>query len=191
MLLDVLRWHMLNVFLNYFMDNLYNKTKRIRNFISFVHSLLCVYQLCIRNFTFLHTISNSYYIYDSSLILVNCWKKEFMYIYHHFVSILLLLEFDKFKQYELYQIYCIAEVSNFFSYIVYEMLKNGSSQKIIIKLKYAQVMWYVYFRVFYFTYFIFSKYNLYTNLKLYNQLGGFSIYLLGLGWTFNQYKLLI
>jgi len=122
---------------------------------------------------------------------VNCWKKEFMYIYHHFVSILLLLEFDKFKQYELYQIYCIAEVSNFFSYIVYEMLKNGSSQKIIIKLKYAQVMWYVYFRVFYFTYFIFSKYNLYTNLKLYNQLGGFSIYLLGLGWTFNQYKLLI
>ena len=195
MIIQVLKWFTLNTFLNYIIKKMYinfvNREKRVRNYISFIHSLLWIYKLFFINFTDLTLISISYYIYDIIYILIKYLKNDFIYIYHHIVCISLLFEFENINEYDLYYIYCIAEVSNFFLYIVYEMLKNNTLQTKLIKLKYVQVLWYMYFRVICFTYYIYSKRNSYSLLKSYNQLGGFSIYCIGLIWTINQIKLLI
>ena len=92
---------------------------------------------------------------------------------------------------ELYNIYGIGEISNFFTYIVYDMLKIGVSKVIVNKIKYIQVLWYSFFRVICFTYLIYSKSDAYLQLKLYTIIGGFTIYCLGLGWSFNQLRLLV
>jgi len=124
-------------------------------------------------------------------IICNYSKSELMYLYHHVVCILFLQEFPYINDSNLYYIYCIGEVSNFFTYVVYDFIKRDISKHIITKTKYVQVFWYIYFRVFCFTYHIFSKRDSYLKLNMYNQFGGFTIYLLGLVWTINQIKILV
>ena len=186
MFLLLVEWYLLNKVLNVFVIQ-----KRARNYISFIHSLICIYKIYNTTYQNLHEISIAYFSYDIIYIICNYSKTELLYLYHHLICILMLLEFQKLNDYELYYIYGIGEVSNFFTYIVYDMIKLSISKLIVNKIKYVQVLWYIAFRVICFTYFIYDKHQSYSQMKLYNQLGGLSIYCMGILWTFNQVKNLI
>lgn len=186
MILEVAKWCMLNQVFQQIVSK-----KRSRNYVSFIHSLLCVYKVYNNEYINLSIISVSYFSYDIVYILFNFSKSEIMILYHHIVCISFLLELNELNEYNLFYTYGIGELSNFFTYIVYDMLKLDISKTIVNNAKKIQIMWYTFFRVIYFTYLFYSKYDLYLLLNGYNQLGGLSIYCLGLLWTFNQARFLI
>lgn len=186
MIFSITIWFLLNEVFHQFSNK-----QRARNYVSFVHSLLCIYKIYTDEYMNLPITSISYFMYDIIYILLNYSKAEKLYLYHHIICISFLLEFQQLNEYDLYYIYGIGELSNFFTYIVYDMIKMGISKIIVDKIKYIQLLWFSFFRVLCFTYFIYSKSESYLKLKYHSQIGGLTIYCLGLGWSFNQLRLLI
>ena len=186
MFLQVIKWSLLNQMLCQFFSK-----KRARNHVSFIHSLLCLYKIYSNQYENLSLLSISYFFNDIIYIVFNYSKSEKIYLYHHLICILFLLEFNQLNLYELYYIYGVGELSNIFTYIVYDMLKSDTSQLIVNKVKYIQILWYIFFRVICFTYFIYSKSDAYFQLKIHSQIGGLLIYCMGLVWSYNQVRSLV
>lgn len=186
MILEIINWNVLSQIFQQIVSK-----KRARNYVSFIHSLLCIYKVYNNQYINLPIMSISYFSYDIMYILFNFSKSEILYLFHHIICISFLLEFNKLNEYDLFFTYSVGELSNFFTYIVYDMLKLDISKNIINNIKKIQIIWYTFFRAICFTYFIFSKYESYLLLNWYNKIGGFSLYCLGLVWTCNQARLLV
>lgn len=136
----------------------------------------------------------SYYIYDTYLIITKNLHSEFPYIYHHLITVYLLetLLFANLSQRNiLLHILIPAELSNLPIYYVYHIIKTGFDKNqafftYLIKWKKIQILWYILFRVFYFSYFVYHNYHNIDGFVLRNL--ALSIYLLGIYWVIGQIK---
>ena len=90
-----------------------------------------------------------------------------------------------------YNMFCIGELSNFWMYIIYDLLKQGYDKKIIKSLKFVQLLWYAYFRIYRFTWFVIENNQIVLEMKFYNVIGLYSLYFLGIGWTHYQIRQLL
>ena len=163
---------------------------RARNYVSFYHSLLCVMNIYLHPdaYYIITSISLGYFIYDTCYILLNCYQKEKLYIYHHLVMIIFLKELQETHSSLLLKILYIGELSNFFTYIVYDLIKKNATEDIILILKYIQFIWFVNFRIVYSSCLLFTNYEkLFTYYSCFPIL---SLYCIGYIWMFKQSKLL-
>ena len=98
--------------------------------------------------------SSSYFIWDTlQIILRKRWKQEWAYLYHHFVCLVMLSQFHYNIDVTLITtILFLGELSNFFNYVVYHMIKSENySENNILIASILQLIWFAYFRVYKFT----------------------------------------
>ena len=168
----------------------FNKSAKInRNLISFKHSISCSLisslPLCFKIISNdnirlpIYYLSTSYFLWDNFYILSNGLWNEYMFIYHHLVSLLALNElYHDNNTNIIIKIFGYAEASNFFNYIVYHMIKKKYPKKILLFTKTLQVIWFTYFRMYLFTPLIYNNLSLIKNKLLACNLG--LMYSLGL-----------
>jgi len=184
----------------YIWYNIYNKLSfekdyKVRsNYISFSHSVISTF-IGSRYLSYkepqmlscLTLFSMSYFLWDMLFLIYNNKGRElYMYIYHHLVSIFILVLASREHPYEYIHIFYIGELSNFFNYIVYHLIKKKVSFTITNIIKIVQLFWFSYYRVYIlllmginYTY-VFD--NLYFILILW------SIYFMGIFWALGQFK---
>ena len=148
---------------------------------SMVVSVLSIFYLyvpnqIIKNSIFL--ISEIYFINDTKKLL-KCEKIDYPIVYHHFVSMFLLLGiYINYYGDLLIYLYYLGEISNVFMYITYHLMKTNSDKKIILISNILQTIMYGYFRVYRMTKDIINNIHLiYTPLS--PLLG---IYFIGVVW---------
>ena len=157
---------------------------RLRNFLGFVDASSCCIGALgyyindnINWYNYSLIIPISYYIWDSYLIICKNMHKEFAYVYHHIIAILLLNELydtDELFKSQLYPVLVAAELCNlplYYSYFViktnpvnddmskedkYKNLTKHSSAKLF------QIIVFILLRVIYFSYHIS---NVYTSIE--------------------------
>ena len=95
----------------------------------------------------LYYFSKSYFIYDSSQIILSRKTSDSMLLVHHGLGIILLSGLYTYSE-PLSISYCILELSNFFNYIVYHMIKSHYSKYKILCMKLLQLIWVFYFRIY-------------------------------------------
>ena len=138
--------------------------------------------LFIKNLIFF--ISGSYFYYDTKLIL-NRDKIDYPILYHHIITIFLLLGFyiDYYGDLLIY-LYHLGELSSVFMYITYHLRKTSINMNLVIGSNIIQTIFYGYLRIYLFTdYLIKNTYIIYTPLA--PLLG---IYLMGLVWFYTLCK---
>ena len=171
--------------------------KILRNSISFFHSFsvsiltylyLLNYNVNIKNMICI--FSSSYFISDIFYIIASKnYKKEAIYIYHHIVLLLTLNYINLNEDVEKYiDLIFIGELSNFFTYIVYKLIKTNFNKIIINIFKFIQFIWFLYFRGYILTYRTINHYPLIKSIIMKNLL--LSIYFLGIMWIISQFKIL-
>lgn len=209
-ILPFLIWPLLYISSNY-LGNKDEETslKLTRNFLGFVDASCC----CIGAIGYyLNDNSNwydysiiipiSYYIWDSYLIICRSMHKEYAYVYHHIIAILLLNELyntDHLFKSQLYPVLVTAELCNLPLYYSYYVIKtNPVSEDISNELKYKnlskhlsaklfQIVVFVLIRVIYFSYHI---YNVYPNIERSEPFKAIllTIYFMGIFWLYSQIK---
>ena len=138
--------------------------------------------LFIKNLIFF--ISGSYFYYDTKLIL-NRDKIDYPILYHHIITIFLLLGFyiDYYGDLLIY-LYHLGELSSVFMYITYHLRKTSINMNLVICSNVIQTFMYGYLRIILITdYLIKNTYIIYTPLA--PLLG---IYLMGLVWFYTLCK---
>ena len=181
----------------YFFNSLILKidTNINRNYLSFAHSfsvsIISYFNIYYSINFLLHYISWTYFIWDTIYILYNNIKyrntKEFLYIYHHVICLFALNQIDNnINSNEINQIFFYGEVSNFFNYIVYHLIKTKRTENKIIIFKIIQLLHFCYFRIYIFTCLMFSIFPLFQNKFLKYNI--FILYLLGIFWGIKQFK---
>lgn len=179
---------------NYKKKNIPDKINN--NYLSFFHSIIIT---ILSGYFFnnnllegslkdlIYNFSSSYFIYDSTKILIQKRWNDIAYIYHHFVCVYMLSTFNNGIDVHLIsKILYIGEMSNFFNYIVYYMIKLNYSKNNIKIMKTFQLLWFSYYRVYYFTSILitdFTKFN--DRLLVWFMI---SIYIMGLLWGWGQVK---
>jgi hypothetical protein len=170
----------------FFLYNLFFDTKRSRNFVSFVHSIICTQT---NDIPMLTNLSISYFIYDTVYILLNSFSKEKIYIYHHIVVIMGLTEMYNTESDLLLRVLQIGEKSNFLLYVVYDLIHTNCDAMILSISKIIQFFWYSYYRVFVLTQILYDNYDYFSQLTIFYPI--LSLYLVGLGWSCAQLKKLV
>ena len=157
-----------------------NNEKIARNLVSLAHSLLSVGLLYFEaNQNIIIVCSGSYFIWDT-LHMIEYNRPEWVYIYHHVVSVLFLLS----KNIQMVrEIFMDAELSNIPTYIVYHKLHTNKDSA---PAKQFQLGWFFYFRIVIFSQYV---YRYYENTFLMNNL--LAIYLLGLYWFVKRLSALV
>jgi hypothetical protein len=129
--------------------------------------------------------SITYFIFDSLYyIRRNLITEKWLFLYHHMITILLWwCVYNTNNSYEYLYIFYYGELSNFFNYITYHLIKTNQ-QNAVFYSKLAQVIWFLYFRGYVFSSillpFCFSIENIFMKISLP------TIYILGLIWGFQQ-----
>lgn len=136
----------------------------------------------------LYYFSTSYFLYDSSKILIQQRWKDWAYIYHHLVCSYMLYHFSYGNDVELItKLFYLGEFSNFFNYVVYHIIKKKYNQNFIQCMKIIQLLWFAYFRVYRFTMLSQEWYNGFSNNIPFKYIL-ISIYFMGLIWGWGQFK---
>jgi hypothetical protein len=181
MYINTLSWYIsFKIFNNY----LRYSQKRSRNFVSFIHALLWVSNLCFHYpIHHLYNMSVSYYIYDNWYIIRNKVLSDSIYFLHHIICILSLHEMLIKNCYFINHCFTVAEVSNMLTYIVYDQIKT---HKPTLNTRVLQFFWFFYFRIVYFSYLLYSDWKYINTLQI--KYGVFTLYILGFVWCFQQAK---
>jgi len=170
--------------------------KIFKNFLSFTHSIGAValsYVFIQSNHSnefirdMLYYFSKSYYIYDSLQIIISGRVgADKMLVLHHGLAIIILNGLYT-RPIPISVAYCIIELSNFFNYIVYHMIKSQYCELKILCIKLVQIIWVFYFRI----YCIGTIFYIYWSLLNYSIfIPGSIIYILGILWWWKQCKAL-
>lgn len=133
--------------------------------------------------------SSSYFIWDTlQIILRKRWKQEWAYLYHHFVCLVMLSQFHYNIDVTLITtILFLGELSNFFNYVVYHMIKSENySENNILIASILQLIWFAYFRVYKFTGLFVHNIKNFTSYILFFLL--FTIYIMGFVWGWGQLR---
>ena len=158
------------------------KPKLSRNLVSAVHSALTVALLTTRHpikYEIIVLNSVSYFIWD--LIYMFRYRMEPLYVYHHLVTIWMLL--SDLEKSLICDIIFYAELSNSFNYVVYHLMQNKIECK---KFRIVQSLWFSYFRLYKITYILNTIFE--HTFFMYNC---FVLYLMGVYWSCLQVKKLI
>lgn len=172
------------------------------NYLSFVHSVGATslsYYLISNDFNIqpnwiridselIFHYSMSYFIWDSLQILYNTgWKKEWAYLLHHSICLIMLGKLYLGENVEeIVNILFVGEASNFFNYVVYHMIKKKIKYSTVIKIKVIQMMWFVYFRIYWFSLIVYEYYFLFEDRIIPNIL--MIVYFMGYVWGAGQMK---
>lgn len=185
-------WSVYN-FYNYYIDIPY---KINNNYLSFSHSVITsllsyIYlQTSMESFFLRNLIvnfSSSYFVWDSLRIIINKEWKDWAFIYHHYICLLMLWNLYNGLDVEMIaNLFFVGELSNFFNYVVYHMIQTEYSKYHISLVQIVQFSWFVIFRVYYFSTIFFEYYNNFTSRFLAFLL--ISIYIMGLLWGWGQLK---
>ena len=138
--------------------------------------------ILIKNLIFF--ISSSYFYYDTKLLL-NRDKIDYPIVYHHIITMFLLLGFyiNYYGDLLIY-LYHLGELSNIPMYITYHLRKTSINMNLVICSNIIQTFMYGYLRIYLITdYLIKNTYIIYTPLA--PLLG---IYLMGFVWFFKLCK---
>ena len=137
-----------------------------KNIVHFIHALIFVlYYNTNYDKSYLIDLSSSFYIYDLFYIISQIMHLKYSiyaqgpFVVHHIIAIygLHLCSLDILSELVL-KIYYILENSNFMLYIAYHVNKTCKKDTYFVKfVELLQYLWYTYFRVVYFTLFIFSN----------------------------------
>ena len=129
-------------------------TKRARNYVSFIHSLVLSTMLHYNtNHIFTNIIlpfSVAYFLHDTVYIFNNCLQREKLYVYHHLVCLYIYYCVYMNRNSELLlRMMFIGECSNFFTYIMYDLIKQQKQNtKVFYYTQILQFLWFSYFRIF-------------------------------------------
>lgn len=141
----------------------------------------------IRNILFY--FSTSYFIWDTVQIIIRRNWANWAYIYHHSICLYMLYQFKySINLVIITHILHIGELSNFFNYIVYYLLKAKYENRIIIPFKIIQILWFAYFRIYIMTGILFNYFPIFENRVFAYILS--SIYFMGLLWGWGQFTIL-
>lgn len=175
-------------------DYTFFSEKQIRNYISLGHSISCsIFSgcslLCNQPSllqSFIVYLSTSYFIWDTFYIFLKQKRTESLYLYHHCICLLLVMDiYYKRNSYLFTSALFIGEFSNIWNYVIYDMIQRKVSQGFIVPMKILQVCWFCYLRVYWLTY---------LNYYYFHELVGYfipysilSIYGLGILWGCKQF----
>ncbi len=202
-------WPMINFLLNKeyckSLDNeisTENKNKIVRNLISAIHSIGCVFNLtCVyytnmdswRKIAVLYSIG--YFIWDSYLIIILDYVSEYPYLIHHFISLHTFeyVLFDYYNTEFVSLLILYGELSNFPNYLVYHKIKtnvgknrNTDAYLSIKYWKHIQIAWFIFFRVLVYGRYLTTLYLLIDSYLL--TIGCYILYGMGVYWTYGQIK---
>ena len=171
-----------------------NNYKVRGNYLSFTHSVvsnivsgLYLYNQNIYLLKFLLFFSSSYFIWDLIFLATNNKiSSYYLFIYHHLMTILILFMgyYTKFTT-EYITLFHIGELSNFFNYPIYHMIKKQYSVSTVNILRIVQFIWFFYYRV-YKLLFLGIQYSFVFDSKTFIILL-WIIYLLGVVWGVKQF----
>lgn len=175
MIIKVFQWFLLY---NFF-ENIVNQ-KRARNYVSFIHSLSVIYN--VYNNESIKNVSQSYFIFDLLYIILTDIHKELLYIFHHLCSLYVINDIYENNNQYLATVFNYGEISNFFTYIIYDLIQIKANENLINKLKWIQFIWFFLIRVLLFTKIIIYDYDEIINLQ--SRYAIFGLYIMGITWTF-------
>lgn len=133
--------------------------------------------------------SASYFIWDTAQIIIKRNWGNWVYIYHHSICLYMLYQLKhSINLYIIIDILHIGELSNFFNYIVYYLIKANYKNNIIIPFKIIQLLWFAYFRVYIMTGILLNYFPIFENRIFAYILS--SIYFMGLLWGWGQFNIL-
>tara|TARA_B100001094_G_scaffold89410_1_gene85373 strand:+ start:357 stop:995 length:639 start_codon:yes stop_codon:yes gene_type:complete len=125
-----------------------------------------------------YNFSKTYFIWDTGNILINRGF-DFPYLMHHLCILYILQQVMFYDKY--YEIiingYIIGELSNISIYTTYHLIKKDYDN---IMIKFIQIIWYGYFRVYLLTNHLIEYQHLIDSQFLYFNL--WLIYLMGVSW---------
>ena len=164
------------------------------NYLSFYHSIVSTilsYSYLKNENLYTHKtfvlFSTSYFIWDLIFLMINRDVKN-LYMYHHAVSIYLLFLSIQSHSYEYISIFYIGELSNFFNYIMYYLIKKQYSKVIINITNIIQLLWFSYWRVYILLLMGINYFNILFEDSFFILILLWSVYVMGVFWTFGQYK---
>jgi len=175
-----------------------NKPKIIRNFLSGVNvcsiSLLGILYY-LTNYKFLFDLSiiipQTYYIWDSFFIILHKKKNELGYVYHHFISMILLnhATSNSLTSGHVYAALIVGELSNLSIITVYHLTKTLNLEDIEDKKrlhywKKIQLCWYGFFRIPVLGVIFFKALE---TLSYFYYIPYISIYVMGVIWSKKQF----
>lgn len=187
-------WPSIFIF-NYYINNYSNKLNK--NFIAFLHCCACIYfNYLFSNYylndlflkDFIYNLSTSYFFIDLLYLIFTNFLKELPYIYHHIICLVMLNQFNNnINKLLIPKLLYIGELSNLIFYIVYYMINTKQNKYIMNTVRIFQMLWFIYYRFYYFGWIIFTYGYDYKNKIVFSFL--ISLYLLGYIWGFGQFKL--
>lgn len=166
--------------------------KVFKNVLSFAHSISVVVLTSLFIYSdfsnifildFLYYFSQSYYIYDSLQIFISGnVSSDKMLIIHHVLAMLTITGLYT-SPLALAPAYNVIEISNFFNYIVYHMLKTNYCEIKIFIMKLIQLIWVYYFRIYSIGIMLLIHMS---DLNYYVLIPGSVIYIMGFFWWGKQ-----
>lgn len=199
-------WPLVYLFSSKYLFNT-ESIKLTRNLIGFVDATVCCvgavgYYVYDSKYAYEYSLlfPISYYIWDTYLIVIKDLAKEYMYVYHHLIALLMINELF-FAEQEfinfVYPILISAEFCNIPLYISYYVIKtnpvigdNENKLKNLTKIIYSkgtQILLFILIRVIYYSYLFFYTLQDIPRNKYFK--GAIStIYIMGIFWLFNQIK---
>ena len=159
-------------------------TKLVANALSATHACLGIYLAMIEDYNKLKMVSTVYFLCDVIYILRRGYQSFLMqmaYIYHHVISVFILLNYEKIFIPVIKNAFIWAELSNLTTYIVYYYLhKEGDHSKKIKILRQIQMMVWIFVRVNVMSYYMILLYKRTERAPFYLTI---PIYLMGISWT--------
>lgn len=152
-------------------------SKRARNYVSFLHNLGSIF-LSFSNEYRLVEWSSNYFIWDFLQVIM--FNESYLMLHHHIVSILVLNNI-KYHRYFLL-LFRIGEISNLWTYVVYDNIKRGYNSEIIRNI---QALWVFCFRGCVFTHYLIQYSSICRSESPYLYFNLVILYLLGIYWTHN------
>ena len=175
MLYEISYWFLLYSYFEEFYGD-----KRGRNYVSFTHSVLFIES--VYNKKEVVELSVAYFIYD---LLLSNFKRDFVYVIHHIASLYLLYDFKNNEAIYIIDLIYYGEVSNFFNYIVYDLIKQNSDTDVLKLMKHIQAVWYTTIRVC-LPYIAYDKLHIiHTYQSIYIM---YLLYIMGLMWSVYMIK---
>lgn len=170
------------IFYNNLKKNLDYNTKILQNIVGFVFSVISI----LYNDDYLVI---SYYLYDISNIIENNSKMKSLYLIHHIFSLhIMLLSVRDIYRHEIWTILLILEKSNIFMFInniCKELHIDNNYKNFTFVLHFFTYLWY---RVCSLTLYLYTIRHLFDTMENTLLIAGFTIYLIGIGWTHKLYK---
>jgi hypothetical protein len=140
-----------------------------------------------QNKNILFYCGTSYYIWDLFRIVITKDKKNYFYIYHHYVTILMLESINlNYQSHMLNELFLLGELSNISYHTVSSLLKFKNKKEVIVKrARSVQIFTHLLLRLIIPAFYLKRVFNLDNRILSYNLL---NMYIMGFVWMYKLIK---